>query len=212
MNVKKLGGMALLALFLMGSNAHAIDKNTTGIQRFNAFMKQVKTLEAFFTQEVVSENGKIGRTSTGLIKLSRPGKFNWEYAKPVPQKIISDGKKVWIYDIELEQVTVKPISAALGASPAAILTSGRDIKNDFNIREVQPRENMKWVELTPKNAESDFNRILVGMDDLGVQGMDLFDQFGRRTMIRFQQSRVNQSIPGSNFSFTPPAGVDVIGG
>lgn len=212
MNVRKLGGIVLAAAMLMAGNAHAVDKNTSGLQRFNAFLKEVKTLEAFFTQEVVSEKGKIGRTSTGLIKLSRPGKFSWEYVQPVPQKIISDGKKVWIYDIELEQVTVKPISAALGSSPAAILTSGRNISNDFNIREVEPRENMKWVELRPKAADTDFNRILVGMDDVGVQGMDLFDQFGRRTMIRFQDSRVNGPIPGGNFSFTPPPGVDVIGG
>ena len=211
MNARTLGGLFLAAMVLAG-NAHALDKNSNGIERFNAFMSQVKTLEAFFTQEVMSENGKLGQTSTGLIKLSRPGKFNWEYAQPVPQKIISDGKKVWIYDIQLEQVTVKPITAALGASPAAILTSGRNISNDFNIREIEPRENMKWVELRPKAADTDFDRILVGMDDIGVQGMDLFDQFGRRTMIRFQESRVNGPIPGGNFSFTPPAGVDVIGG
>lgn len=211
MNIKQLGGVVLAAMLLAG-HAQAVDKTSTGIERFDIFLKQVKTLEAFFTQEVVTEKGQIGQTSTGLIKLSRPGKFNWEYASPVPQKIISDGKKVWIYDIQLEQVTVKPITAALGSSPAAVLTSGRDIKKDFHIAEVAPRENMKWVELRPKAADTDFNRILVGMDDLGVQGMDLFDQFGRRTMIRFQESRVNGPIPSGNFSFVPPAGVDVIGG
>lgn len=211
MKLKTLGG-ALIAAVLLVSTAHAVSKNDSGLVRFNAFMKEVKTLEAFFTQEVVSENGQIGKMTTGTLKLSRPGKFHWEYVNPVPQQIISNGKKVWIYDQQLEQVTIKPISDALGASPAAILTSSRDIRKDFNVKELPARENMKWVELRPKNSETDFDRILVGMDDLGIQGMDLYDQFGRRTMIRFQESRVNQPISGSFFNFVPPAGTDVIGG
>lgn len=211
MSVKTIGGI-LLAALLSFSTAHAVSKNDSAMIRFNAFMKEVKTLEAFFTQEVVSENGKIGKTTTGTLMLSRPGKFNWEYVNPVPQRIISDGKKVWVYDEQLEQVTVKPISSALGASPAAILTSSRDVKKDFIVKELPDRENMKWVELRPKNSETDFDRILVGMDDLGIQGMDLYDQFGRRTMIRFQESRVNQPISAKHFNFVPPQGTDVIGG
>lgn len=211
MNIRSLGGI-LIALVVSLNTAYAVSKNDSGMVRFNAFMKDVKTLEAFFTQEVVSENGQIGKMTTGTLKLSRPGKFHWEYVNPVPQQIISDGKKVWVYDEQLEQVTIKPISAALGASPAAILTSSRDIQKDFNVKELPARENMKWVELRPKSSETDFDRILVGMDDLGIQGMDLYDQFGRRTMIRFQESRVNQPIPGNFFDFVPPAGTDVIGG
>lgn len=211
MGVKSLGGVLLAALLLVNT-AVAASKHDSGLVRFDAFMSEVKTLEAFFTQEVVSENGKIGNMTTGTIKLSRPGKFHWEYANPVPQQIISNGKKVWIYDEQLEQVTIKPINSALGASPAAILTSSRNIKQDFHIKEMPARENMKWVELRPKSSDTDFDRILVGMDDLGVQGMDLYDQFGRRTMIRFQESRVNQPISPGFFNFVPPQGTDIIGG
>lgn len=198
-----------LALFAQGAVASA--KTDPGIKRFDDFMENVKTLEASFTQEVVSEDGHIGRTSVGKIYLSRPGKFRWEYETPIPQEIISDGKKVWVFDKDLEQVTVKSINSALGSSPAAILMSSRAVAKDFQILERKPRESLKWVELKPKKATKDFNRILVGLDDRGVRGMDLYDQFGRITMIRFQQSKVNPRISQKLFNFKPPAGVDVIG-
>ncbi len=210
-----LAPVAVIAAVLLtgfaGTAAAVSMKNASGLQRFEHFMKSVKTLEADFTQEVVSEDGHIGRTSVGKIYLSRPGKFRWEYKTPIPQEIISDGKKVWVFDKDLEQVTVKSIDSALGASPAAILMSSRQVAKDFRIEERKPREGLKWVELKPKKAAKDFNRILVGLDDRGVRGMDLYDQFGRITMIRFQKSRVNPGLPKKLFNFKPPAGVDVIG-
>ncbi len=204
-----VGAMVCVGLLSLSSIASATAD--TGLTRFNDFMTGVKTLEATFTQEVVSENGNIGRTSLGTIYLSRPGKFRWEYETPIPQKIISDGKKIWVYDEELEQVTVKNIDSALGASPAAILMSSGAVAKDFNVVERPAREGLKWVELKPKVASRDFNRILVGMDDRGVQGMDLYDQFGRITMIRFQESEMNPRISNKMFAFKPPPGTDVIG-
>ena len=194
-------------LFLLVFNAQA----ESGIQRLNHFMESVETLETAFTQEVMSEKGETIQSSQGRFMLSRPGKFRWEYQQPTPQEIISDGKSLWIYDKELEQVTVKPLDEVLGASPAAILMQHRDLSKDYQIVEKPTREDLAWVLLTPLNKNGDFTQIFIGLNAKGVLAMDLRDQFGQTTKIRFQQSQFNTSINGENFEFTPPAGVDVIG-
>lgn len=194
-------------LMLVSSVANA----ASGTEFLNNFMTKVKTLDAVFTQEVINEQGQITQTSYGEFKLKRPGKFLWEYQSPAPQKIVSDGKNMWIYDVELEQVTVKPITAALGSSPAAILTHQADLSKTYTILEKPPREGLQWVDMRPKNKQGDFLKILVGLDDAGVQAMDLYDQFGQVTMIRFRESDFNVPIKTSVFGFRPPAGVDVIG-
>jgi len=194
-------------LFLLVFNVQA----ESGIQRLNHFMESVETLETAFTQEVTSEKGDIIQRSQGRFMLSRPGKFHWEYQQPTPQEIISDGKSLWIYDIELEQVTVKPLDEVLGTSPAAILMQHRDLSKDYQIVEKPTREDLEWVLLTPLNKNGDFTQIFIGLNAKGVEAMDLHDQFGQTTKIRFQQSQFNTSIDGENFEFTPPAGVDVIG-
>ena len=194
-------------LFLLAFNAQA----ESGIQRLNHFMESVETLETAFTQEVMSEKGETIQSSQGRFMLYRPGKFRWEYQQPTPQEIISDGKSLWIYDKELEQVTVKPLDEVLGASPAAILMQHRDLSKDYQIVEKPTREDLAWVLLTPLNKNGDFTQIFIGLNVKGVLAMDLHDQFGQTTKIRFQQSQFNTSINGENFEFTPPAGVDVIG-
>ena len=195
------------ALLLFASSAHAV----SGTEYLNHFMNKVKSLKAVFTQEVVSDQGKITQTSYGAFRLLRPGRFFWEYESPAPQKIISDGKNMWIYDIELEQVTVKPLSQALGASPAAILTNPKSLSKRYTVLEKPPREGLQWVELLPKDKQGDFLKVEVGLDDAGVQAMDLYDQFGQLTVIRFRESEYGVPLSPSIFQFVPPKGVDVIG-
>ncbi len=195
------------ALLLFASSAHAV----SGTEYLNHFMNKVKSLKAVFTQEVVSDQGKITQTSYGAFRLLRPGRFVWEYESPAPQKIISDGKNMWIYDIELEQVTVKPLSQALGASPAAILTNPKSLSKRYTVLEKPPREGLQWVELLPKDKQGDFLKVEVGLDDAGVQAMDLYDQFGQLTVIRFRESEYGVPLSPSIFQFVPPKGVDVIG-
>ncbi len=206
--IKQVGYVVTLAMLALGAVVAQAD---TGTQRLDKFMKKAKTVEATFTQEVVSEQGKIMQTALGKFHLKRPGKFRWEYQSPNPQLIVGDGKKLWVYDKELEQVTVKPMKQALGSSPAGILMRQRDLNDDFIVLERSPREGMLWVDLRPKKKSGDFKRILIGLDDIGVQAMDLYDQFGQITMIRFQESSYNKPLKGSLFKFTPPPGADVIG-
>lgn len=183
----------------------------TGTDLLNSFMKSAKTLEATFTQEVLTEKGVITQTSYGQFYLSRPGKFRWSYESPTPQEIISDGKKLWVYDKDLAQVTVKPLKAALGSSPAAILTQKDGLNDDFIVLEKSAREGLQWVDLRPKKKDVEFTKILVGLDQDGVQAMDLYDNFGQITMIRFQEAAYNVEVSPSSFEFTPPKDVDVIG-
>ncbi len=206
--IKQVGYVVTLAMLAFGAVVAQAD---TGTQRLDKFMKKAKTVEATFTQEVVSEQGKIIQTAIGKFYLKRPGKFRWEYQSPNPQLIVGDGKKLWVYDKELEQVTVKPMKKALGSSPAGILMRQRDLNDDFIVLERSPREGMLWVDLRPKKKSGDFKRILIGLDDIGVQAMDLYDQFGQITMIRFQESSYNKPLKNSLFKFTPPPGADVIG-
>ena len=206
--MKKLNGLLVgMVLVLFAASAHAV----SGTEYLNHFMKKVKTVKAVFTQEVVNEQGQITQTSYGEFRLKRPGKFLWKYESPSPQKIVSDGRNMWIYDVELEQVTVKPLSQALGSSPAAILTNATDLSKRYVVLEKSPREGLQWVELRPKDKQGDFIKIEVGLDDAGVQAMDLYDQFGRMTMIRFQESSFDVPLSQSQFRFVPPKGVDVIG-
>lgn len=197
-----------LIMLLAANGSHAQD---SGKQRLEKFINHVDTFEATFTQEVVSEDGKVSPASIGKIQLSRPGRFNWEYEKPYPQRIIADGKNIWIYDIDLEQVTVKPLGDALSATPVALLTQKGQLIDNFQLTEQESRESLSWVELEPKTEDADFQRILIGLDHEGIKGMDLLDQFGQTTMIRFHETKYNINIPSSQFKFTPPEGVDVIG-
>ena len=207
MNVKSGMWVLVIATLLAVTSVQA----ETGTQRLQHFMKHVKTLDATFTQEVVSDKGQIAKTAYGTFLLKRPGKFRWQYQSPSPQVIVSDGRNLWIHDIELEQVTVKPISSGLGSTPAAILLQRHDFNRDYVVLERPAREGLEWVDLRPKKKNGDFKRILIGLDDEGIQAMDLYDQFGQITMIRFQESQVNKSISNSKFKFTPPPGADVIG-
>ncbi len=206
--IKQVGFFSTMAAMLLASTVALAE---SGTERLNKFMKKAKTVEATFTQEVVSEQGQIIQTALGKFYLKRPGKFRWEYQSPTPQLIVGDGKKLWVYDKDLEQVTVKPMKKALGSSPAAILMRKHDLNDDYLVLERSPREGMLWVDLRPKKKNGDFKRILIGLDDIGVQAMDLYDQFGQITMIRFQESDYNKPLKDSLFKFKPPAGADVIG-
>ncbi|MGF1644589.1 MAG: outer membrane lipoprotein chaperone LolA [Thiotrichales bacterium] len=208
MRFSKFLGAACVAMSLAFA-VHAQDDS--GVERLNRYLSEIKSLEALFTQEVISEKGEILQTATGRLQLAQPGKFHWEYVLPAPQQIISDGKTVWFYDTQLSQVTVKKLDDAIGNTPAAILTQGQQIGAHFEVHERPEREGLKWVELLPKKSDTDFRRVLIGLDDENVQGMDLYDQFGQITVIRFMDTVNNPELPNSNFNFTPPPGVDVVG-
>lgn len=183
-----------------------------GRQKLDEFFAGVDTMQSAFTQQVIDDKGKVRQSSSGNVYLSRPGKFRWEYAAPDKHQIVADGKNVWVYDVELDQVTVKPMKQALSAAPVGLLTQKQKVEQQFNVEDMDADgSNLEWFRLTPHKKDSDFTSMDLGVSAAGVEEMILNDKFGQMTYIKFQGLRTNVDIDTGNFTFTPPKGVDVIG-
>ena len=206
-NLKLIGSCLFAAALLTTAqlaNAGAIDK-------LRQFLDGTKTLRADFAQTVVAKNGKKPQLSSGVMMFSRPGKFRWEVVKPYEQLLVGDGEKVWIFDPDLRQVTVRKIDAAIGSTPAALLFSGEALEKNFTLSEAGAREGIDWVEAIPKSPDSGFEKLQLGFEGGDLRSMQLLDNFGQTTSLTFSRIEHNPSIAASQFRFTPPAGVDVIG-
>ena len=197
--------IAVVCLFVVPfAEAAAVDK-------LHRFLDTMKTLRADFAQIVVAKNGKKSQQSSGVMMISRPGKFRWQIEKPYSQLLVGDGEKVWIYDQDLRQVTVKKVDAAIGSTPAALLVGGKTLEKNFTLREIGARDGLEWLEAIPKTADSGFEKIQIGFSGNDVKAMELFDNFGQMTSLYFNNIDRNPQLAASLFSFKPPAGVDVLG-
>lgn len=197
---------ALVVLAATASAAHA-----GAIDRLDAFMKQTQTARGEFEQRIVNRDRKVTQQSSGSLAFQRPGKFRWSYVKPYEQLIVGDGARVWIYDRELNQVTVRKLDQALGATPAALLAGSNDALSAFVLKDEGARDGLEWVEATPRDKESTFERIRMGFSAQGLERMELTDSFGQTTLLRFVGLQSNPKLDASLFTFTPPKGADVIG-
>jgi outer membrane lipoprotein carrier protein len=144
------------------------------------------------------------------MEFSRPGKFRWEYSKPYEQTIVGDGTRVWIYDKDLNQVTVRKLDRALGASPAALLAGSNEIEKSYALKSAGSEAGLDWLEATPKTQDTAFERVRLGFGKTGLEAMELRDQFGQTTLIKFADLQRNVKIPAESFTFTPPKGAAVI--
>jgi outer membrane lipoprotein carrier protein len=159
---------------------------------------------------VLDKNLKMLQQATGTMQFSRPGKFRWEYEKPYEQTIVGDGSRLWIYDKDLNQVTVRKLDSALGASPAALLAGSNEIEQNYTLANLGNQEGLDWLEAVPKTRDTAFERIRLGFSKSGLQAMELRDQFGQVTVIRFADLERNPKLSPGTFTFTPPKGADVI--
>jgi outer membrane lipoprotein carrier protein len=141
----------------------------------------------------------------------RPGLFRWTYAKPIDQVIVGDGERVWIYDRDLNQVTVRKMSKALGSTPAALLAGSSDVEKAFELTDAGTRDNLEWLQAKPRDAEAGFDHIRMGFSATGVQAMELVDNFGQTTRLRFLNLQRNPKTDPADFRFEPPKGADVLG-
>lgn len=181
------------------------------VSRLNQFVAEVSTFQAVFTQTVVDADGNIIEEADGEFYLSRPGKFRWDYVTPYAQQIVADGQRIWFYDEDLEQITVKNQDEALADTPAGLL-SGKSMPEDaYNITAINKDDDLQWVELTPRDDESNYQRVQLGFDDTGLQQMLMTDAFDQRTRLMFTEVKINPDLDADRFDFTPPAGVDVVG-
>jgi len=196
-----------LSIFMCAATAHA-----GAIEKLRTFIAGTHSAQANFSQVVLDQNGKRIQSASGIMQFQRPGKFRWAYQKPYEQLIVGDGVKFWLYDVDLNQVTVKKLDAALGSSPAALLSGSNEIERGFTLKESGNRDGLEWLQATPKTQDSSFDKILMAFNaqsELVV--MELNDAFGHKTVLRFSAMRHNPKFPEQQFRFTPPKGADVLG-
>jgi len=197
---------ALLFLLFLSSAAQA-----AAIERFKTYARTTQSARAEFEQKVLDRNGKLVQQAKGTFVFQRPGKFRWVYAKPADQVIVGDGERVWIHDRDLNQVTVRKLSRALGSTPAALLAGSADVEKAFELSEAGAKDGLEWLEAKPKDREAGFERVRMGFDAEGIRAMELFDHFGQTTLLRFTKLARNPKVDRSEFRFQPPKGADVLG-
>ena len=193
----------LLALPLSASSA--------SLERFSEFINQTLTARGEFEQKIFDRNRKLLQESRGVLAFSRPGKFRWTYVKPYAQLIVGDGSKIWIYDEDLKQVTVKKLDQALGSTPAALLAGNNEAMRAFNLSDQGTKGGLEWLEALPRDKEGNFERIRMGFGSSGLEVMELLDGFGQTTVLKFVSLQRNPKLDPGLFRFSPPKGADVIG-
>ncbi len=206
----KIRILLLLTLPLLAANI----VSAGGKAQLSAFLRGLSTLEAEFHQTLYDENLYEIEQSRGMcmFHLNRPNRFRWDYRQPEAQLIIADGEQVWIYDRDLAQVTVRTIDAALGATPAMLLSSDVPVEKNFEVTDLRPTGGLEWAGLKPRQPDSGFAHIRLGFDARGLKLMELTDNFGQLTRVEFKNVKRNTRIDPGAFEFEPPAGVDVMRG
>lgn len=195
---------ALSAGFSPAANADAAES-------LRAFVRDVRSGRSAFTQTVTSPDGARQKVSSGQFSFARPDRFRFEYTKPYPQTIVGDGQKVWMYDPDLAQVTVRPLGQALGNTPAALLT-GSSIEKTFELKNQPDRDGLEWVRATPREAGGTVQWLQAGFRGRALVAVEIADSFGQRSLLRFEQMATEVTLPPETFRFTPPPGADVSGG
>jgi outer membrane lipoprotein carrier protein len=202
--------LAALALLIVLAILPAI-ASASAVEKLRSFNRDVQTARAQFAQTVVDRNGRRVQEASGTLLLSRPGKFRWSYDKPYRQLIVGDGSRVWIHDEDLNQVTVKKMDQALGATPAALLSGAQDIDKGFALADAPAADGLEWLVAKPRGGESSFSEVRIGFSGANPARLELVDSFGQRTSIRLSGLERDPRLPADSFRFTPPKGADVIG-
>ncbi|MEO7728870.1 MAG: outer membrane lipoprotein chaperone LolA [Burkholderiales bacterium] len=197
-------GVALVLL------AAGVTARAASVEMLKGYLQQTTSGKARFAQIVVDKNLKELQKATGTMQFVRPGRFRWEYDKPYEQTIVGDGAKLWIYDKDLNQVTVRKLDKALGGSPAALLAGSNEIDKVYVLTNIGMQEGLDWLEAVPRSKDNTFERIRLGFGKSGLEAMELRDQFAQTTVIKFANVERNPQISPEVFKFIPPKGADVI--
>jgi outer membrane lipoprotein carrier protein len=197
-------GLALAATLAMPVAAAAEPVDT-----LRSFVREVKSGRAAFTQTVTSPDGVKKKTSSGTFEFARPNRFRFAYAKPFEQAIVGDGEKVWIYDADLNQVSSRKLTQALGATPAALLAGG-SLERDFDLSNLPPHDGLEWAEAKPKAKDGAFQSVRVGFRGKDLAALEIIDSFGQKSLLQFNGFAANVPVNAEAFHFAVPAGADVI--
>lgn len=206
---KRLIFIVLAWLTVGASGFAAVDRFSESL--VERYFGDLKSLRADFVQTVFDEQSRVLETSSGRMYMQRPGRFRWDYREPFEQMILADGERLWHYDSELEQVTVRGMGDVLGSTPLALLSGAAPIEEVFTVDEVTQRDGMQWYALHPKHSQGDFKVLRVAFEDDSLRVIELEDVFNQRTRLRFEDLERNVAIDPSLWRFQPPPGVDVVG-
>jgi len=201
----------LLAISCLVSSNFCATASASGSDQLKAFVETTRGARASFSQSVESKSGRHSQVSQGTWAFSRPGKFRWTYERPYYQLIVGDGDRLWIYDKDLNQVSVKSLGQAIGANPAALLTGDRALEENFVIVDAGSSAGMELIEATPKSQDGGFERVRLGFRNNLPQLMVIRDNFGQVTTLRFDHFERNPVLAPGLFRFVPPKGADVVG-
>ena len=186
-------------------------QNPLGLAALQRFFGEISTFRASFAQWVLNENLEPLDHAEGVVQIMRPQRFRWDYAPPNPQQIVGDGATLWFYDLELAQITKRDQVAALGESPAILLAGEGELRDKYQLTELGRRGSIDWVRLSPKQVDdSGFSEVRIGFEAQQLRVLELLDGLGQRTRIRFSEVEENPELTTQLFTFTPPAGVDII--
>ena len=199
------------ALFGVGLALTPLSGVASSLERFSEFINGTVQAQGEFEQKIFDSNRKLVQESRGALAFSRPGKFRWTYVKPYAQLIVGDGSKIWIYDEDLKQVTVRKLDQALGSTPAALLAGNNEAMRAFRLSDKGSKDGLEWLEALPRDKEGNFERIRMGFGASGLQVMELVDGFGQTTVLKFNSLERNPKLDPALFRFSPPKGADVIG-
>ena len=206
--VERVLCVVVLVCLTPGVNAAAPQP---GSEQLTEFLTNVETMSARFSQTLLDEDLAVVEVSAGNFAISRPGRFRWDYTEPYEQLILADGDRLWIYDAELEQASVRTVDAVLATTPAMLLSGDTDISAGYEIVDRGLEDDVMWAELTPRTDEAEFVRLRLGFMGGEIRLMELFDRLGQTTRVEFFDVVRNPVLGGELFNFSPPDGVDVIG-
>jgi outer membrane lipoprotein carrier protein len=199
------------ALLLSASSPAATTPERTATQSLRHFFGNVHSYSARFNQVVLDESLNLIQESSGTLSLQRPDRFRWDYNVPFKQHIIADGRKIWVYDGELAQVSVRPLTGGLADTPAVLLAGRGRIDDTFVIKDMGVQGKLSWVHLKPRKKDGGFEDIRIGFDGGRMRQLEMVDGFGQTTRVILSDPRENVAIEAGRFQFTPPKGVDVVG-
>ncbi|PXW96536.1 outer membrane lipoprotein carrier protein [Sphaerotilus hippei] len=188
--------------------AHAVARADAS-EALRQFVQTVQSARSGFTQTVSSPDGAKKKTSSGTFEFQRPNRFRFDYSKPYEQQVVADGVKVWMYDLDLNQVTVRPYDQALGQTPAALLTGGQ-LDRDFTLRNEADEGGLQWVLATPRGKEGSIRQLRIGFRGRELAAFEMTDAFGQRSRLEFTRLETQAAIPAARFKFVAPAGADVL--
>lgn len=191
--------------------AAAAQTAQAGQQKVESFLQGLDVLQAQFRQTLIDRNGQPTEEASGTLAISRPDRFRWDYREPYSQVIVSDGARIWVYDSDLEQVTVRKLDETLSATPAMLLSGRSNLSDNFSVTQTSQEGSVEWIRMEPRRDDTDFKWLRLGFEGAVLKFMQLADKLGQTTSLEFSKVERNPPLDPSRFTFTVPPGADVIG-